>query len=168
MSEANLLSIDFESWMYADIPEHRALTSEQRKELDSGYIKRSTEGLLSLLDTYKTKATFFILADLFTWDPSVIDMIQDRGHEIAYHGHDHIRLTSAEILKSELRKSEGFIKKYAPKGFRAPEIFFYKEYFDIIKEYGFTYDSSIYSSTAHIKKYSGIWEVPITTSYYSH
>lgn len=160
----NYLSIDFESWAYPDIPEFKQLSSEERKSLDGEFVKYSAERILKVLAKYKTKLTFFVLGELYEWYPEVIDWIAQEGHEIAYHTHRHDLLTSSNVLTKTLDESSGFLGQFKPKGFRAPEIFIKSEYLPILKNYGFTYDSSIYGSFSLKREVAGITEIPISTS----
>src|SRR5581483_3245690 len=132
----NVLSIDLESFI------HREFDPKKRWQKDDNYTKRGTEYILERLEKYNTKATFFVLGEIYEWYPELIKQIKSQGHEIGYHGHSHILLKDVKSLKTELEKSKEFIRKYKPKGFRAPRMYLKKEYFPILKQYGFTYDSS--------------------------
>ncbi|MFX0196920.1 MAG: polysaccharide deacetylase family protein [Candidatus Hodarchaeota archaeon] len=160
----NILTIDFESWTYGDHPLLKDLTSEKRKQLDNNYLYDSTYRLLDILDDYNTKATFFIVAEGFDWYPECIKEIKDRGHEIGYHSHDHQNVLFREILLAQLNKSNKFLKKYKPAGFRAPEMKFDPQNIDLLKNHGFTYTSSIYSSVLKIEYKNGFLEFPVSVA----
>ena len=49
----NYLSIDFESWVYPDLPSFKSLKSQQRQKLDAGYVRNSAEIILSLLKKHQ-------------------------------------------------------------------------------------------------------------------
>lgn len=159
----NYLSIDFESWVYPDLPEFKKLGSDERKRLDGGYIKKSAEKILTLLAKYKTKLTFFVLGQLYDWYPELIEKIAQDGHEIAYHTYTHDILDSKKTLIDSLEKSRRFLTKFKPKGFRAPNILIKKNYFKILKDYGFEYDSSIYGPYSEKRSIDGLTEIPIST-----
>jgi len=159
----NYLSIDFESWAYPNLPEFITLTSEKRKILDKGFVRESAEKILKILDKYKVKITFFILGELYEWYPDVFDAMAKEGHELAYHTHRHESLTGQKVLTDSLRGSNRFIEKFHPCGFRAPEIIMQKEYLEILKKHGFTYDSSIYGPYSFKRTYGQIQEVPVST-----
>lgn len=158
----NYLSIDFESWAYPDLPEFKKLNSGQRKKLDGGYIKKSAEKISALLAKYKTKLTFFVLGELYDWYPKTIEKIAAEGHEIAYHTHTHDILNSEKDLVNSLERSKKFLKRFGPKGFRAPNILIKKEYYQILRDYGFTYSSSIYGNYSSKKIISGVYELPVS------
>lgn len=159
----NFLSVDFESWVYPDLPKFKKLNCWQRKKLDDGYVKEAAEKILKLLAKYKAKLTFFILGELYEWYPEVITWLAQEGHEVAYHSHRHDILYSQEDLLSTLGNSRAFLEKFRPKGFRAPEILIKKEYLKVLSDYGFVYDSSVYGPFNLKEKVGKIIEIPITT-----
>lgn len=159
----NLLSIDFESWCY--LPEFILLSEDNRKKIDRGYVLDAQKLILNLLEKYDVKLTFFVLGELFEWYPEMIEEIEEAGHEIAYHSHRHEFLISNEILAKSFNESKKFIKKFKPKGFRAPNIFMKEEYLKILKQNGLKYDSSIYSAKT-FENINGITEIPVSTYSY--
>lgn len=159
----NYLSIDFESWAYPNLPEFKNLGSSERKGLDGGYVKDSAEKILPILKKYKTKMTFFVLGQLYDWYPETIENIAKDGHEIAYHTYIHNILDSEKTLISTLEKSKNFLRKFKPKGFRAPNILSKKGYLPILKEFGFKYDSSSYGPYSSRYTSGGITEIPVST-----
>lgn len=152
----NTLSVDLESFI------HRQLDTKKRIKIEDGKIVSSIEYLLDLLDRYNSKITFFVLGEIFEWYPDLIEEIKKRGHEIGYHGHRHIILDSQDTLLGELKLSKNFLAKYRPIGFRAPRMYLKKEYFKILADFGFKYDSSAYGTkTENIAEYS-IKEIPVS------
>ena len=160
----NILTIDFESWTYGDHPLLKDLTSNERKQLDNNYLYDSTFRLLDILDEYNTKATFFIIAEGYDWYPECVNEIKDRGHEIGYHSHDHQNISSREMLKTQLKKSKEFLKKYKPAGFRAPEMKFDPQNIDVLKGIGFKYSSSSYASVLKIEYKNKFLEFPVSVA----
>lgn len=161
----NYLSLDFESWTYPDLPGFRNLKSEKRKKLDNGYVKDSAEQILSLLGKHGAKITFFVLAQLYEWYPETIEKIAEQGHEIAFHTYSHDILTSKKTLVDSLKNSRKFLKKFKPKGFRAPNILIKKEHFQILSDYGFKYDSSTCAPFSNVEKLNGVMELPVSKFY---
>jgi hypothetical protein len=157
----NHLSIDFESWAYPDLPKFKILTSQARKKLDGGHVKESAEKILNLLKKHDTRLTFFVLAQLYDWYPETIEKIAAAGHEIAFHSYTHEIMKSKKILVDSLEKSKRFLKRFKPKGFRAPMILIEKEYYQILKDYGFEYDSSVYGPYSSKETIKGILELPV-------
>jgi len=155
------LSIDLESWVHRQIG--CALDTKSRKELDQGYIKKATLYILNLLNRYRRKVTFFVVSEIFDWYPDIIQEIKEDGHEIAYHTHTHRYIETKQDLVEELRQSKGFIRKFEPVGFRAPEGRIRAECVKILADYGFEYDSSSYGNIDTSTTIHGVREIPIST-----
>ena len=96
------------------------------------------------------KVTFFVEGNLLSNHPKFFKDLEDNGFEIASHGFDHIRFDklSKEQITNQLQKSKQAAKKANLKhfiGFRAPQHSIRKKDLTLLKENGFTYDSSITS-----------------------
>ena len=159
----NIFSIDLESWIhfYEDSLKIKKFNSEERKKLDKGYIKKATLDILSLLDKYNQKATFFIVAEIYDWYPEIIKNIKKQGHEIGYHTHTHLVVKNNELLEKELLLSKRFLKDFKPKGFRAPLIYLREDAMKVLEKHGFTYSSSSYDEYI-IFRYGKISEIPVS------
>ncbi len=162
----NILSIDLECWTHF----YRDAVCERKKFIndkipDKNYIEFCVDKILDLLKKYNQKATFFVIAELYDLNPKIIEKILENGHEIGFHGFDHKILKNEEVLIEQFKKSEAFLKKFTPKGFRAPKIFLTNESAKILQKYGFKYSSSIYADFLKIKK-NNIFEIPVTTKKY--
>lgn len=155
----NCLSIDLESFVHIN-PKNN-LASEDRKREDNCYIVKAVEDILALLKKNNTKATFFVLGEIYEWYPELIEKIADEGHEIGYHSHTHRIIENELVMAEEAKKSKKFIEKFKPKGFRAPQMFLKKESLEVLKDDGFVYDSSVYGKKAFDDV---IKVVPVTTS----
>jgi len=156
MQTINALSIDWEYWWC-----NKFLGKVAKKETES--IVESSIRLLNLLDKYNTKATFFILGITAEKHPEIVEEIFKKGHEIASHGYSHKSLFKLEKkeFEIEIKKSLNILKKYDIKGFRAPYFSINnsnKWVFEILKKYGFRYDSSIYPTNL---TYNGILGAPL-------
>jgi hypothetical protein len=62
-----------------------------------------------------------------------------------------------------LELGKGFIDQFQPKGFRAPDMFMKKEYLKVLKDQGFSYDTSIYSSYGIFSPMDNMVEFPVST-----
>ena len=113
--QENILSIDLESWVYPEIPKYRLMSSEEKKRLDNGYLKRSIVYLLEILKKTNNSATFFVVADQYNWDKEIIKLIKKNGHEIGYHTHTHIYLKNENDLNNQINLSTNFIEEIKPK-----------------------------------------------------
>jgi len=156
----NVLSVDLESWTHMDFVDG---TSKKKKELDDGYIVRSTEETLALLEAYKVRTTFFVVGEIFDWYPDLIDRIKAAGHEVGFQTHTHRVLRDRKDLLQELKLGKRFMDELSPKGFRAPSMFMRKEYLKDLRDHGFGYDSSIYGPDGTFEPLDGILEVPVST-----
>lgn len=173
----NALSIDFEDWYQAfaarDIPgwEHHP-----------SRVPRDTDRLLTVLEKYNTKCTFFILGEVAEKFPNEIRAIHKAGHEIGSHGYQHLPLFKQEQaqFEKETRASNEFLEDLTGEpvlGFRAP-FFSIREdslwAIDSLRKLGFKYDSSMNPIAGLLHGYkgagrsafthpNGLHELPITT-----
>jgi polysaccharide deacetylase family protein (PEP-CTERM system associated) len=108
--------------------------------------------LLDIFDCYGVKATFFTLGWVANRFPAIVREIRDRGHELACHGFWHRRvdsLTPAQF-RDDTRQACDAIEQAASvrvSGYRAPTWSISHRSlwaFEILREEGFEYDSSIY------------------------
>ncbi len=159
----NYLSIDLESWAMPNIPNFLILSSKEKKRLDAGHAKYSTLKILNILKKNNTKITFFIVGQIYEWYPKLVDMIASEGHEIAYHTHSHDAIGDKESFITSIEKSKKFIRRFKPVGFRAPRITIEHRFLQILKDYGFKYDSSTYGAYSDRRKIDGIIELPVTS-----
>lgn len=111
-------------------------------------ISAGIPNLIKILDKYKIKATFFVTGDVLRSYPKYFKKLKKQGHEIAIHGYRHERLDDLSNLKKEenIRKSVELYKKIFntyPKGFRAPQHSIDEKTLELLKKYGFKYDSSL-------------------------
>jgi len=139
----NALSIDLEYWWCSEFL--KRYLPEKREDL----IIESLNPLLSLLDEYNTKATFFVLGTVAEKYPEIVEEIYEKGHEIASHLYSHKTLyeLGREGFEKEIRKSINILSKYSPIGFRAPSFSIDNSTgwaFEVLEKYGFKYDSSIF------------------------
>jgi peptidoglycan/xylan/chitin deacetylase (PgdA/CDA1 family) len=104
--------------------------------------------VLELLDRYGVPATFFVpghSAD--TW-PHLVKEIATRGHELGNHGYMHeVPATlDAATERDVIARGSDAIERAAgirPRGFRSPSWDLSPHTLDILREQGFTYDSSL-------------------------
>lgn len=108
--------------------------------------------ILEILDQHGSKATFFFLGWVAEHHPDLMVRVAERGHEIAYHGYNHVELSSLtrEDFSRNLDKFEKMVEAVSlpmPVGFRAPSFSMKKGTVwavDEILSRGFQYDSSVY------------------------
>ena len=105
-----------------------------------------------MLDDHRVHATYFTLGWIAERYPRLVRRIVDQGHELASHGHEHLRASdqSREEFRQDITRSKALLEDIsgvAVKGYRAPS-------FSIghgnlwtlacLSEAGYRYSSSIY------------------------
>ena len=139
------MSVDVESWVQR--PVFGIPLEEQTKELDGGHVLRSTAIVLERFRKHGTKATFFVLGTVAEWYPELIEEIKNDGHEIGIHGYTHNRLHhhTKESFDEEIKKTISILNSMGiePRGYRAPSFSTAEFLYDVLRENGLSYDSSI-------------------------
>lgn len=135
-----VLSMDLEDWFHLDYFEKMSC-DESISTLDG------VDTYLNLLDEYGIKTTFFTVGELAKGLEPLIKKIQERGHEIGIHSFHHKRpLTlSIEEFREDTIKAKASIQKIIgnqPLGYRAPCFSLDRARLDILRELGFSYDTS--------------------------
>jgi polysaccharide deacetylase family protein (PEP-CTERM system associated) len=144
----NLLTFDVEEWFQANYP---STAFAPRVEVDER-LEVNVRGLLDLCAEHQARATFFILGRTAERHPRLIPLIQEKGHEIASHGYEHILVyeQTPEVFRADLKKSlavlEG-ISRQGILGYRAPSWSINTRlpwFFDLLEKHGLAYDSSLF------------------------
>lgn len=110
--------------------------------------------ILSLLDRYNIRATFFIPGLTAERHPQVVQEIHARGHEIGHHGYRHEGPTELTLEEERAALEQGFaslekVMGQRPKGYRSPDWDLSHNSIRLFHEYGFLYDSSMMASDFH-------------------
>lgn len=110
-------------------------------------ITRGLPRVLSLLQRYDLRATFFIPGETAERYPAAAHSIVDGGHELAHHGHAHLRSDHVDeaAQRSEIEEALNTFEALGvprPSGYRSPAWELTPETFALLKEFGFRYDSS--------------------------
>lgn len=142
----NIITVDVEDWYQAF--EHIAFPDWPKFE--SRTVKNVSR-LLSILRSFKIKATFFFLGYEAERHPELVRDVFREGHEIATHGYSHklIYRMGRDEFRQELRKSIGILESITGEkvlGHRAPAWSITKDCLwalDILLEEDLKYDSSI-------------------------
>jgi polysaccharide deacetylase family protein (PEP-CTERM system associated) len=146
----NVLTVDVEDWFHVQAFSNEFPVSEwksQRPRLLGNVIKT-----LEILDEYDTLATFFILGWVAENVPEVVELIHERGHEIASHSQYHrlVHCLDREEFKQDLQQSILHIEQCVDvtvKGYRAPSFSIRPDeswVWEVFAECGIEYDSSVF------------------------
>lgn len=100
-----------------------------------------TRKILSVLDRYRVKATFFLIGNQVERHSAVVREMAAAGHELGNHGYSHSRLTtlSPEAVRREISRTQEAVKAAAnvtPRWFRPPYGSYNDEIRQIAKEEG--------------------------------
>lgn len=144
------LSFDIEDWFHiVEIPE---LEDRSRWDGYSSIVEEKTDLILSILDRYDVKATFFVLGWIARKYPSVAKKITNKGHELGTHSFWHRKVyeLTREQFYDDLQLSIDILQDQTGQkvqGFRAPSFSIIpgtEWAFDVIKDLGLTYDASLF------------------------
>jgi polysaccharide deacetylase family protein (PEP-CTERM system associated) len=153
----NALSFDLEDWFCV----HNLSRVVKREDWNACELRveESTGRILDLLNRHKTRATFFVLGWVAERLPELIREIEDRGHEIASHGYNHLLLTEItprEFEEDTERALEALARcgvRQKVIGFRAPSFTVVEKTkgwaLPVLEKYGFEYDSSVFPVGFH-------------------
>ena len=144
-----------------DTPKHRSMGEYGPK--------RGVDRILSILDEFHVKATFFTPAVFAEDYKDVLDHIVSCGHEIALHGYYHETFShlSDDMQKQILESGRRALQKAAGQkicGFRLPEGECTENTLKLIADTGFSYDNSFFDhDIPYVRHYecgSSIVEIP--------
>ncbi|MBZ0217423.1 MAG: polysaccharide deacetylase family protein [Fimbriimonadaceae bacterium] len=108
-------------------------------------IEEGAPRLLDLLEDEGVEATFFTTGDVARRYPEILQRITRFGHEPACHGDTHRRFSTMDEkeARKEIETSTQCLRAYGDiTSFRAPNLDFPEKYLPLLKEYGYTVDSS--------------------------
>lgn len=137
--------VDAEAGLLGDSPSFaRRLTSLSEGRFG---VTRGVPRILELLRRHRIPSTFFVPGYTAQQHPHLIEMLLKDGHEIGHHGHMHLRSdkVSAQQQVDEIHLGlEALVQAGAPKpvGYRSSSWELTPETFELVRDNGFTYDSS--------------------------
>ncbi|MER8034822.1 polysaccharide deacetylase family protein [Streptomyces hydrogenans] len=110
-------------------------------------VVRGMPRILRLLAEYDTRGTFFVPGHTAELYPGMVEDVLAAGHEIAHHGHMHLRSdkVSAAEQRAEIEKGLAALTAAGapvPTGYRSTSWELTPETFGLLVEHGFGYDSS--------------------------
>ncbi len=146
------MSIDVEDWytaqnLAAGVPRDSWDTQPRRVEHTMGR-------MLDIMAEKGVRSTCFILGLVAERHPALIKRIAAEGHEIASHGtmHDLIYDIGPERFREDIRRSKQTLEDLTGQrvdGYRAPCFSITDFALDILREEGFTYDTSVFPIKGH-------------------
>jgi len=139
--------LDAESVMLAldpSLADRPSLMSHQRYGPTTGVPR-----LLRVLEEADVRATFFVPGDSAERHPDTVRAIVGAGHEIGHHGHLHESLVGVSESDERRFLEAGLdaldrVAGVRPNGYRAPWWETSPRTLDLLAEYGFAYDSSLF------------------------
>lgn len=148
-----MLTIDVEEWFHI-LDAEEAPKPAAWDNLESR-LERTMGRLLGLLDQYRVKATFFWLGWAAETYPDVVERCHGAGHEIASHGYNHLLAyqVGPARYRDDIRRAKHLLEDLTGSevaGFRAPGFGITEKAhwaFEVIRETGYTYDSSIFPAS---------------------
>jgi peptidoglycan/xylan/chitin deacetylase (PgdA/CDA1 family) len=110
--------------------------------------KAGVPRILKILERLNLKAGFFITGEVVEKYPEVTREIYSNGHEIGHHGYSHRNLASCTLSEEREELEMGFkaleeVINIKPIGYRAPAADMSENTFNLLSEYGISYDSSM-------------------------
>ncbi len=146
----NILTIDVEDWFHTSALEPY-IAQEQWEHLPST-LRANVNGILEILSSMQTHATFFILGWVAERYPDLVRNIVASGHEIASHGYRHrlIYHLSPVTFRDYVKRAKHLLEDLSGKevrGYRATSFSVVNRTLcalEALKEAGFFYDSSIF------------------------
>lgn len=146
----NYLTVDVEDYFqvsaFEDIVRPEDWTHMEQR------VTRNTEQVLDLLEEAAVKGTFFIVGWVAERYPQLVRDIHRRGHAIGAHSYWHRKVfdLDPQTFREDTRRVKSLLEEIIGepvRGYRAPSYSITRNSLwaiDILKELGFTYDSSIF------------------------
>jgi len=178
---SNYLTIDVED--YFQVSAFEDVIRRDDWDFMEQRVIRNTEQVLEILGDQNVKATFFIVGWIADKFPDLVKTIHGHGHVIGCHSYWHRKIydLGPEEFRTDTLKVKTLLEDIIGEsilGYRAPSYSITKKSLwalDILKELGFTYDSSIfpiYHDTYGIpdaprfpyRHANGLLEYPISTA----
>lgn len=106
MCMINALTIDVED--YFNVSGFESEISYEDWDRYESRVERNTNKILTILNKFNVRATFFALGWIAERYPNLIRDINLEGHEIASHGYAHRLVSELEILEFEMKYGYSF------------------------------------------------------------
>ena len=142
------LTVDLEEWYHLDYLDRQTCMGTGVRVVPDIF------EFLDMLDAEDVKATFFCVAEIAEENADILMEILRRGHALGCHGLDHVRLTdkSLETFREETRHARDILQGVTGReirGYRASCVTLERDKLEVLRELGFTWDSSKIRFTQH-------------------
>lgn len=144
----NILCVDVEEWYHPEYVKRKVPKNKEER------ITQSLNITFQLLSKYNVSATFFVVGELAERYPEIVEMISEKGYEVAFHGyyHDPLWALNPDEFRRQVMRFNSEVQSIIGKeclGFRAPSYSLDNRTLwalDILEEAGYFYDSSVFPS----------------------
>ncbi len=162
----NFLTFDVEEWYHANF-QGMKFTSYDGINFN---LELMVDKIIDICGELDIKSTCFILGEIALQKPQIVKKLYSSGHEIASHAFNHnlIYKLTPEQFRSDLVKSIDILSGITGDnilGFRAPSWSVNKNtsdwFYDILKEQGILYSSSVYPGKTKLFGFPGFGDQPV-------
>lgn len=156
-----LLTIDYEPWFALTRRYDGLRDVDERKKLDANFSLDAVDPILEILSG--NKISFYIVGEIAEWYSEVPQKIVAAGHELGLHCQYHRPLINVDELSQDLMLSRHWREKFGVTGYRAPMVGIHENGYELLRQHGFTYSSSIYAPAGVVTEKGGVTELPVST-----
>ena len=150
LSPTNAMSVDVED--YFQVSAFESVIPRTRWDFVPCRVERNTYRVLDMFDVSGISATFFVLGWVAERFPGLINEIVARGHELASHGYQHVRVTeqSREQFRADVCRTKALLEDTGAvevRGYRAASYSIGEGNLwalEVLAEAGHQYSSSVY------------------------
>ena len=145
-----------------DLEDHRADRSGPSR------YPENTRKVLNFLSERDVRGTFFVVGEVAETEPTLVQEISERGHEIAFHSHSHRPLTKSNDreFREDAEKGKALLEDLVGRevaGYRAPVFSLTPESrwaVDALADLGFKYSSSVLGAANPLHGFPGVPATP--------
>jgi polysaccharide deactylase family protein, PEP-CTERM locus subfamily len=151
-ARACFMTVDVEDWFHSY--NYGQLVAKEHWPDYESRVEHNTSRVLDILARRSIRGTFFVLGWVAERRPHLVRRIADAGHEVASHGywHEPVYSLTPDQFRDDVERSKMVLEDIAGRpvrGYRAPCFSITNWALPILRDVGFTYDSSFFPTTAH-------------------
>lgn len=132
------LTLDFECDFGTALPENRY---EAAQRIDT---------LVSILEAFEVPLTCFVQTELLKTHPEMVERLRKAGVTVSFHPHSHTHSPRGETsIPAEVEQSTAAYREFFgkdPVGYRFPNGNVRESDYEILAEYGYEFDASVFPS----------------------